>query len=501
MVRLACVNIQALPLQVLLRRHPDWKSLPVAVVQEEAPQARILWVNRLAAQYRIRPGLRNTEGLGLCPELRSGAVTAQALEKAVASILPSLFRFSPHVEPSLDVPGVFWLNCQGLGLIAPDPGQWVENLRAALEAQQFKASIVAGFNRFFSHAVTRTLHGVRVFKDPAAEQCAALKVPLEKLVPEPLLRESLHQLGLESLADFVRMPQAGILKRFGAPALHLHTLASGALRESLQPVPEPIELMEGLDWEHPIVHKAKLLGLLEAPLGRLRDRAGARRCALKSLLLTLKTGGNGSFSAGVEPAVPTGDLTLILNLFDLRLEGLNLREGILGLTLNASTALRESEQLNLFSRQGETASFRDNTRDNKAGERALAQAAALLGEQALCFAEPAGKHLPEASVNWVPAKRLNPPKPLPPRVGPSLVRRIQSHPKPMAMKMAPPEAGAGLARLGPFGRLRGAYSINGAWWAGGVQRDYFFTQNQHNELNWMYFNWKTQRWYRQGSVE
>ena len=65
MARLACVDIPALPLQLLGRRHPEWADIPVAVVAEESPQARLLWVNERARRLRILPGMRYTTALSL----------------------------------------------------------------------------------------------------------------------------------------------------------------------------------------------------------------------------------------------------------------------------------------------------------------------------------------------------------------------------------------------------------------------------------------------------
>jgi protein ImuB len=38
MDRTACVDIRALPLQLLLRAHPDWREKPVVVVDRDKPQ-------------------------------------------------------------------------------------------------------------------------------------------------------------------------------------------------------------------------------------------------------------------------------------------------------------------------------------------------------------------------------------------------------------------------------------------------------------------------------
>ena len=72
MDRMACVNLPELPLQLLLRRHPDWADRPVAVVDADKPQGTLLWTNRCARNYRIFPGMRYAEGLSLTADLHAG---------------------------------------------------------------------------------------------------------------------------------------------------------------------------------------------------------------------------------------------------------------------------------------------------------------------------------------------------------------------------------------------------------------------------------------------
>ena len=63
--RLACVDLPAFPLQLLLRRHPEWRGYPTAVVAEDKPQGVILWVNESARRKGVLPGLRGIEHVGL----------------------------------------------------------------------------------------------------------------------------------------------------------------------------------------------------------------------------------------------------------------------------------------------------------------------------------------------------------------------------------------------------------------------------------------------------
>ena len=74
MDRLACANLPAFPLQLLLKRHPEWAVYPVAVVAEDKPQASILWVNEKARRAGVLSGFRYAAGSSLAPDLRAGMV-------------------------------------------------------------------------------------------------------------------------------------------------------------------------------------------------------------------------------------------------------------------------------------------------------------------------------------------------------------------------------------------------------------------------------------------
>ena len=51
---MACVELPAFPLQLLLKRHPEWVGRPVAVVDRDKPQGVILWVSILDLSYSTR---------------------------------------------------------------------------------------------------------------------------------------------------------------------------------------------------------------------------------------------------------------------------------------------------------------------------------------------------------------------------------------------------------------------------------------------------------------
>ncbi|HME61797.1 MAG TPA: DNA polymerase Y family protein, partial [Candidatus Binatia bacterium] len=81
--RLACVDLAAFPLQLLLRRHPEWSAFPVAVVAEDKPQGVVLWVNEKARQQGVLPGLRYAAAFSLASALRAGEVAPAERKTAV----------------------------------------------------------------------------------------------------------------------------------------------------------------------------------------------------------------------------------------------------------------------------------------------------------------------------------------------------------------------------------------------------------------------------------
>src|SRR5918996_3755880 len=101
-VPLACVDLPAFPLQLLLRRHPEWRAYPAAVVAEDKPQGLVLWVNEKARQQGVLPGLRYAAAFSLAAGLRAGEVSPAESKKAITELTQRLMYFTPEVEPSAE---------------------------------------------------------------------------------------------------------------------------------------------------------------------------------------------------------------------------------------------------------------------------------------------------------------------------------------------------------------------------------------------------------------
>src|SRR5688572_14382564 len=155
MQRIACVDVPALPLQLLRRQFPDWRGAPLAVVEEDHPQARILWVDRAAVREGVRIGMRYAVALTLSRTLRAAPIPEAKLAEARDQIFTALHDRSPKVEPDREKPGVFWLDPSGLGSLFGPLERWADEVYFAVRRLGLDGAVVVGFARFPTWAIAR----------------------------------------------------------------------------------------------------------------------------------------------------------------------------------------------------------------------------------------------------------------------------------------------------------------------------------------------------------
>ena len=493
MDRTACVEVPALPLQILLRRHPHWAGRPVAVVDRDSPRGVVLGANAAARRRGVRPGMRYAAALSVAGTLLAGEVPPPELRREADGLLELLGRFSPGVEPSAEEPGVFWLDASGLERLFPSLAGWAREIRQDLLERGLRSRVAVGFTRFGTYAAVRSGGaGVVVLRSPGEEAAAVRQVPLERLGLPPDLREALRDLGVRTVGGLLALPGPALQKRLGPGAHRLHRLASGSLWDPLGPRPPGESRSRWVDLEGPETDVHRLLfrvkGLLD-PL--LRDLA-SRHELLAELRLGLRAAGGGGRTETIRPAAPTRDARQIMNLVLLRLEAGGPLAGVEAVDLEAVAAPSVPRQLSLFRERPR--------RDPEAALRALARVRAELGEDAVVRARLRDAHLPEARFAWEPLERL--PRALPREVpGRPLVRRILDRPVPLAG----PGRGNRWLPLGPGGgpavEVRGPYVVSGGWWRREVCREYRFVRLAGGVILWVFYDRARGRWLLQGTVE
>jgi protein ImuB len=492
--RLACLDLPALPLQLLLRRHRSWKGQPVVVVDRETPQGQVLHANAEARAAGIGPGWRHGAALAFCPGLRAAEVPRAQLEDTVAELCALLRDFTPHVEPSADAPGVFWLDARGLGRLQPSLAAWAASVRARLARETLRGALAVGFSRFATCAVARGLRGRRavVFSSPETEREAARRVPLTRLELAPDARAALEALAVVTLADLARLPGAGLRQRFGPEVHRLHRQAQGELGAPVQPQAPGASFVARLDLDRAEDDRERLLFATKPLLDRLLAQLEAGGQAVAGLELRLDVDRASPFHESLRPAAPSVDGVQLLGLLRLRLESLALGAGVTGLELEAVPTPATPEQLRLFAQKPR--------RDLAAAARAFARLRASLGDAAVVKAQLREGHLPEARFSWEPLAALPEARP---RAGlpPMLIRSFATRPEPLPPRPSR-EPDGWLPRgheHGAAARSWGPYRLSGGWWRRELSRDYFFVEQQRGALLWI-FEGPVKRWHLQGEV-
>jgi protein ImuB len=500
MDRLACVDVPALPLQLLSRRDPDGKNFPLAVVDHDTPQGVVLWVNERAWRAGVRPGIRHADALALEPTLRAGTIGTDAIAEGVATIAGLLDRFSPAIEPSTDMPGVFWIDASGLELLYPSLEDWAQSIDRELAGAGFHSSVVVGFTRFGAYAAARTQSVARtlVFASAREEQDVALCTRLERLGLDPKLRDILAKLGIHTVGTFLRLPPAGLRERFGPEAHRLHRMASGDLWTPLTPrvVEQPIE--DKIILDEPVLDVVVLLAIVARMLAPALEKLARAGRALSALhvLLALDTRDNSIET--VRPAAPTLDMKVVLDLLQLRLHAARLPAGVREIEMRVEQVAASREQLALF-----TSAVK---RDLRAAARALARVRAEFGESAVVRANLREGHLPEAGFTWQPWDGLIELGRAHPRkvAVRSLVRRIYARAVPLPPRPVTERNDNWLMQgleVGSVVRMLGPYVVSGGWWHTTVHREYHFVETKRGDILWVYYDRRRRRWYLQGRVE
>lgn len=494
MDRMACVNIHALPLQLLLHRHPEWHAAPVVVVDRDKPTGVILWANELATARHIVPGMRYAAGLSLARKLQGGVVGDTDIGQAVASITQRLWCFSPRVEPSPHEHGVFWLDASGMRHLYPSLDTWATRLCEDLSQANFRAVAAVGFTRFGSYAAAKASATNMVLHSPEEEQAYLRGVTIEQLGLAPHLRDTLFKLDIGTLGRFIDLPSSGIRKRFGEEAAKLHRLARNDGWAPLDPLPidEPVECTEELDYQE--ANLERLLVQIASMLEPLLLELAARHEKLKLLQLSFTLDDRNELHTSIAPAMPTHDANQILALVRLRLDSLPLSAGVTKLTLHTVGIAITQQQLHLF---------HDAPRGNlDAVYRAFAKVRTELGEDAVAVAQLHEGHLPEARYSWAPLQQLSLPKPAGHTAGP-LVRRIYSPPIPLPARNRREPDGWLIAGTthGPVEEVIGPYLVCGGWWVREVSRAYYYVRTQSGRWLWIFHDHRRRRWFLQGEVQ
>ncbi|MDB4973830.1 MAG: hypothetical protein JWN48_2171 [Myxococcaceae bacterium] len=510
--RLACIDVPDLPLQMLLREHPEYRDAPVAVVAEERPEAELLLLNRHARALRLSTGMRFGAAKSLVPELRAGAVSAVELEQMSAQLVCDLQTFSPHVERDPVHAGVFYVDPTGLSHLYGGETSWARCLQRYLEARHFHSSVVVGYGRVLSYALARASSGVRVFDSPEVALDKAREVSFERLAMSPKLRTALERLGLSTLGDLTHFGADQLALRFGTEASRWCAVARGQEVLPLCPEPHVDTPRSEVEIEPPDHDVARLCFSIKQALDSLIEDVRKRGVSVRALWMRLILERGGESVQRLEPSASTRNGPLLLELLRLRLTALTLTDSVARVVLEAELSETTRGQLAMFGPK----------RDVAAGDRALARIKASYGADVVCRAVLEDAHLPEAKFRWTDLSHIELPRSAAERLSERtnesgvesahaldagtplpLVRRVLPKPEPLAgnFEIDPSSGALSLVHANERLSLTGPYRVSGGWWVREVARDYYYARTFTGSLLWIFFDLPRNAWFLHARVD
>lgn len=475
----ACVDLPAFPLQLVLRAHPDWRDDPVVVVTEDRPLAEILWANRAARGLRIRRGMKFAHAQSLVARLHGEVVPEEDVAEAGRDLLQLLLRFTPNVEPEESSSGLYWLDPSGLGPLYGGLDSWTQQIHAQVTALGFVASVVAGWVRSHVLAIARTQGGATVLPDPDAERSRAYPVPLSCLTLSPSLAEAMAVLDVRTLGEFLALPASGLRLRYGEEAARLHALLSGEAWTPLKAarLPEPPRAEIPID--PPDDDHTRLLFGIKGALHPLLNALTERSEGVAALRLTLELDHGAPHEERIEAALPTLDVTRLVDLARLRLDRIRLSSPVERIVLVVESRPVSPRQIDCLQ-----AKPRRNLHD---AARTLARLRAAFGPESVVRARLVEAHLPEARFRWEAAREVPAPRPTPPGEPAPLIRSVRREPRLLTRAPLPLGSGPGRVRTG--------------WWEDPQERDYYWAETPGGEILWVFQSTDDHRWYLHGTVD
>ncbi len=358
----------------------------ICVVEGSGSQQRIAAVSEAAARRGVTPGLGLNAALALRPELE----LLGRQPSAEAAMLQRLAHWATQFTPlvSIEPPQALLAEVRGsLGLFG---GAEALRRRAARELDGFRLCSIATLAPTPRAALWLARAGLQVPMESMDELPAiASRLPLACLDWPQAATRALATLGVQTIADLVRLPRDGFARRFG-PAL-LDELDEGFGRRP-QPrrravVPERFDDSLELPAES---GSSRLIEIaLEHLLERLQAFLRARAAGTRGLAIELRHRGIPATRFRLGLARPSGDGHHLLALLHERLAHLPLPAPVLSLRMR-STVVTPLEL-----RAGFLPGEAEREVDPEAAARLLERLRARLGGDAVFSVCLVSEHRPE----------------------------------------------------------------------------------------------------------
>jgi protein ImuB len=302
---IACLTIPAFSLRAMLMGRPELRGCPVAVAPEPGGLPLLGPCTAAAADVGVRPGMRLSEALATCPELRLVEQDPAGAEEQWERILRRLEDAGFAVEPV--EPGCAYFETRGVERLA---GGLEAALRRALDAvgTGWQPRVGAASRRFAALAAASVAPaGKAIVVDDDDTGLFLEPLPVDLLALSPERRGELSELGIKRLGELARLPGAAVADRLGLDGSEAWRQARGEDEGGVAPRRPPEAVAETLEFPEPVGNELTLGRALAALLDRLLARPERGGRAPRQIALSARLVGGGSWRRTLTLREPTAE--------------------------------------------------------------------------------------------------------------------------------------------------------------------------------------------------
>jgi protein ImuB len=364
-MRIACVFVPQLALQAVLRRTPEARGGPVAVLEangagggagtsggaSKARAKRVARVTQFSPEARregVRAGMTGAQAGAVSAGLRLLTVTAADREAASAALADVGYAFAPRIERDGD--DRIFFDSEDLSRLYPAGEMAIaQTVQAAAARVGLGVRVAIAGSKGVARLATQAQEVALIPTAAGPARAALASIPVETLAgDDAALAAAFRRWGLRTAGDVAALPVDAVGLRLGPAGTRAARLARNVDDEPFVPRLPDDALVEAIELDYPVAELEPLAfvlrGLIDRALGRLRERSLA--CAGLTLRLALDP--RGADVRTVPIAAPTGEAATLLQLARLDLARRPPAAPIVGVRLLALPARVRATQLDIL---------------------------------------------------------------------------------------------------------------------------------------------------------
>jgi len=407
-------------------------------------------------------------------------------------------RFTPVVAP--DPPDGLLLNIHGCAHLYGGEEQLADKVAGALARLGLRARIAVAPTYAGARAMAR--HGARTiaFIPQAGMRQALVALPVAALCPDRATRETLVEMGIETIGQLLDLPRKALAARFDDNLLRTIDQALGDVPELVEPVTEPRTFETAQAFDGPVTDRGIIESVSRSLLSDLVRELNTLQKGMRAMAIELRRILLEPVRVVLRLTSPSNNPAHLWSLLRPKLERANLGHGVEEVLLRAvQIGPVRQEQLTLWCdvlASGPAAQSTDFA-------ELLDQLVHRLGARAVTQIQAVQSYVPERAFGHVS------PSATPART----TERVRFTPRPSCV-MAAPERVRVMALVpdGPPVRIQRRHHehdivagtsperIALPWWSDpqAQTRDYFMVQDTHGRWLWLFRDGASAEWFLHG---